>query len=450
MRQFAFTSVVAGVLLAIVPGSQAATAPNNAVPRTHTLLYYRMGGGDPAARAANPSAVAVHLGIGAALKLNYSCGKFDIGLSWSTLMNNFAHLGQQVTAAVHAGIAALPLYILQRAQPGLYEIFQTYSVKADKVINAALESCQQMEAQIKAGQDPYAQWAGLAKGEGWMDQANTPNSDIVATKTAIEANGGRKGTTWIGGTPAGGALQLPIKPVNDVSVASYNLTMNQGVTASNSLSYTSTQLPLPKLFPTPQSAADFATSVLGDQQIGTCADVDCPGKGSQAATGLMPKYEAEVPVAKQQLTTALSTPNPTFNYLDTLSAPGVAITPDVIRALQNLPPDVQAATADRLSKEIALARTVDRALMIRNLLVTGMTIPEVQANGPSTQDLNHRIADMNRYIDDLMFEQRVRKEIVSGTSELLLQAYQGDRATSAATSRNPSVDQSPLKDGRVQ
>ena len=189
MRQFAFTSVVAGVLLAIVPGSQAATAPNNAVPRTHTLLYYRMGGGDPAARAANPSAVAVHLGIGAALKLNYSCGKFDIGLSWSTLMNNFAHLGQQVTAAVHAGIAALPLYILQRAQPGLYEIFQTYSVKADKVINAALESCQQMEAQIKAGQDPYAQWAGLAKGEGWMDQANTPNSDIVATKTAGKHTG---------------------------------------------------------------------------------------------------------------------------------------------------------------------------------------------------------------------------------------------------------------------
>lgn len=440
-------------MLATCLAASIATTPLFAqtqnVPRSNSSLYYRIGGGAPAARASNPGAVAMKLGIGANLKLNYTCGKFDIGASWSNLMNGFSQLGTQITGAVKAGISALPLYILERAQPGLYELFQTYSKKAEIAVAAALQSCEQMEAQIKAGKDPYAQWIGLAKGEGWATQASASN-DVVAAKTSVETNNGNSGVTWLGGQKAGGFAQNAIRPINDMAVAGYNVTMNQPVTSSNTLNYTNSQLPLSKVFPKPQDAADFATSVLGDLSVATCDGPSCPNKGAQAGTGLKPKYEAEIPAAQTQLNTVLTTSNPTYSNLDALSAPGVSVTTDVVRAIRELPPDMQAIAAQRLAKEIALARTIDKALIVRNLLITGLTLPEPQKFEPAKDDTEKRIAALNRYIDDLLFETRVRREVVSETSQALLQTYSATRAISTATGTQRAPDTSVMSDGRVK
>jgi integrating conjugative element protein (TIGR03755 family) len=426
-----------------------ASAQTQSVPRSHSALYYRIGGGSPAARAPNPNAVALKLGIGGQLRLNYTCGKFDIGASWSNLMNGFSQLGTQLTGAVQAGISALPLYILERAQPGLYELFQSYSKKADVTVATALKSCEQMEAEIKAGKDPYAQWIGLAKGQGWAAQASN-GIDVVQAKTNVEQNNGIAGVTWIGGAQAGGEFQNPIRPINDLTVAGYNVTINVPVASSNTVNYTNSQLPLAKLFPKPQDAADFATQVLGDLQVSTCDSVSCPNKGAQAGTGLMPRYEAEIPAAQTQLAAVINTSNPSYSNLDQLSAPGVSITGDVIRAIRELPPDMQAIASQRLVKEIALARTIDKALVVRNLLITGLNLPEPQKYDPAKDDAAKRIAALNRYIDDLLFETRVRREIVSETSQALLQTYQTQRATSTATGAQRPVDPHVLSDGRVK
>ena len=71
--------------------------PVQAQPVSNSSLYYRMGGGSPGGAAANGKQVANTLGLGGVLRLNYSCGKFDIGLSWQTMMNGFSQLGTQVT-----------------------------------------------------------------------------------------------------------------------------------------------------------------------------------------------------------------------------------------------------------------------------------------------------------------------------------------------------------------
>ncbi len=120
----------------------------------NSSLYYRMGGGSPGGAAAYRGQLANTLGIQGNLRLNYSCGKFDIGLSWSNLMNGFSSLGTQVSNAVKAGIASLPLYVLQRAQPGLYQLFQNYSLKADTMIGAALKTCEEMEPSSARGRIP--------------------------------------------------------------------------------------------------------------------------------------------------------------------------------------------------------------------------------------------------------------------------------------------------------
>ena len=189
-------------------------------------LYYQLGGNSPGGNANYKSQIPLQLSLAANLRLNYSCGKFDIGLSWETLMNDIEQFGDKVTNAVKAGIAALPMYIFQRAQPGLYQLFQTYSAKADAMIAAALKTCEEMEAQIKAGGNPYEDWENIAKVESWKFRASL-NGDVVEAKKEINKNeeANKNGVSWIFGERAGGVGTQPLRPVRDLSIAGYNLSL---------------------------------------------------------------------------------------------------------------------------------------------------------------------------------------------------------------------------------
>lgn len=430
-------------------GMAPATAQTQDVPRSQSQLYYRIGGSAPASRSPNPNALAVKMGLGVKLNANYTCGKFDVGLSWANLMNGFSSLGTQITGAVKSGISALPLYILQRAQPGLYELFQTYAKKAEVSVAAALDSCEQMEAQIKQGKDPYAKWVGLAKGEGWGVEAGT-NADVVSAKNKVEIENGRRGITWIGNKAAGGFAQPAIRPVNDIVVAGYNLTMMQPVTSSNTADYSSNGTPLGKAFPRPQDAADFAVTVLGDQQIATCDEPSCAPKGAVTAIGLQARYDAEIPTALNQLKLALGTSSPSYAALAAAGAPDVSLSTDVVRAIRELPADMQTISSQRLAKEIALSRTIEKALAVRAVLISGMSLPEVQKHEPALEIAKAKADMLSEFIQDLLFESRVRKEMVSDTAGVLLQAYQSRRALSAPVPTQQPADKNVMTDGRVK
>ena len=443
-RYRTLSALVAAIVIAV-----PAVAQTQDVPRSQSQLYYRIGGSAPAARSPNPNALALKMGLGTRLNANYTCGKFDVGLSWANLMNGFSSLGTQITGAVQAGIGALPLYILQRAQPGLYELFQTYAKKAEIAVSAAMDSCAQMEAQIKQGDDPYAKWVGLAKGEGWTVEAGS-NADVVSAKTKVETDNGIRGLTWIDNKMAGGFTQPSIRPVNDIVLAGYNLTMMRPVSSSNTADYSSGGAPLGKIFARPQDAADFAVTVLGDQLISTCDGPSCAQKGVVTALGLQSKYDAEIPVALDQIKLAISTTSPTYAVLAAAGGPDVAMSTDVVRAIRELPADIQAISAQRLAKEIALARTIEKALAVRSVLISGMSLPEVQKREPAMAVAKAKADLLTQYIQDLMFESRVRREMVSDTASSLLQAYQGRRALSAPVPTQPPADKNIMNNGRVQ
>ncbi|MBW8827836.1 MAG: hypothetical protein JF606_00025, partial [Burkholderiales bacterium] len=110
--------------------------------------------------------------------------------------------------------------------------------------------------------------------------------------------------------------------------------------------------------------------------------------------------------------------------------------------------ETRGTMTQRLAREIALAKTVERAFVVRNLLVTGMTAANYEK---PVDDARKRVEQLNRYIDDLMFEQRVRKEIVSNTAQLLIE---NDRNAAAAGSTaapgGREATTRSLEDGRVR
>ena len=414
------------------------------MPSSRSDLYYRLGGSDPASRSANPSATTVRLGLAGTARLNYSCGKFDFGASFETIMSKFAAIGTTITGVVRAGIAALPLYLLQRAQPGLYELFQTYAKKAEIAIEIANKSCEQMEAEIKAGKDPYDYYKRLAQGEAWKQEASV-GVDVVQAKENVAAADGRGGIPWLDGTKVGGAGMPAIRPVFDTVYAGYNTTLNRPLRAG------SAGLPtvrLTKVFATPAAASAYAVDVLGDMEVATCDHADCPTPTGSPGLGLTHKFEQEIPTATAALNTALAAPVPSDTELEDASAPGVLISRGVIDALRELPAVEREISADKLARDIALARTIDKALLIRNLMLTGRMVPEV--NKAANQDLEAKLAELNRYIDDLLFESDVRKRIASNTASILLGNFEATRRASTAVSTGRPVDPTTLQGGRVK
>ena len=453
--RFGTTRIASAVLFAaafIATSAQAATPVPAQTTRQNSSLYYLVGGGDPSPLAANPNSVNLKFGLSGGALLGYSCGKFKIGDAFAYYMTEFKNLSSTLTAAIGAAVAALPMYIFQRAQPGLYEIFQSYWAKAQVAIGAALKTCEEMEAQIKAGQNPYDDYVQLAKGEGWKYEASN-GSNVIQAKEAVQANPGKNGLQAFQGLQKGGKGQEPLRLVHDTATVGYNATMNQPPAASKDAVYPDTTR-LGKLWSSPRAAADWGVSVLGDQEVATCDDPDCGtadgGTGKSVATGLglQPKYEAAVTDVSTMMEYLVVSGDTTFDNLQVVSAPGVGMNKDVIEALRRLPVESRSAMTSRVAREVALAKTIERAFMLRNLLQTGMTAANYEK---PVDDARERVAQLNRYIDDLMFEQRVRKEIVSSTAQLLIENDRNSaaaRSTSVPGGREASTRS--LEDGKVK
>jgi hypothetical protein len=107
--------------------------------------------------------------------LGYSCGEFDISAAFSNLMDNFKNgvddAVNSVVGTINAGITALPALAIQRAMPGVYDMFQEYKLDTETDINLARTSCEQMEAQIAQGENPYANFLQDARAETWKQEA---------------------------------------------------------------------------------------------------------------------------------------------------------------------------------------------------------------------------------------------------------------------------------------
>ncbi|RMX08856.1 integrating conjugative element protein [Corticibacter populi] len=426
-------------------------AAADAQPVSASNLYYRLGGSSPASMAVNRNMNSMRLGLSAGLKMNYSCGKFDVGMSWSTLMNSVSNLGATISGAIQAGISSLPLYVLQRAQPGLYQLFQNFSQKADLLVASSLKSCEEMEAMIRNGQNPYEDWVKMAKGESWKVKASA-SGDVVQAKADINGNefAQKRGITWVNGKLAGGDSTDPIEPIKDISVAGYNATLNLPVSTSPSTDYRNTPHGVQRLvraFKDANSLSTFTTEVLGDQAIKLSASQPTT---TNTATGLGPKLEDELKDVQPKLVAAVKqSGGVSAQTLSEISAPGLGISPQLMEAIKSMPADQQALVIGRLSEEIAIHRVVDKALIARNVLITGLSLPEVQAAGDAVKDVQTKIDRLTQYIEDLLFEFRIRKEMTSSTALAILE-NQVDRSTSAAAVPGTQyVDPRPLEGGKV-
>lgn len=445
------TIVRAAIAIFFVVGAAMVPAmAETPAPTEDGLWYYEIGGADPVSLPASPRTERVTLGGSVALGLGYSCAAFDPVVAVSNSLNDIGsgadNMMDAMTAAASSAIAALPALILQRANPGLYDLFQNALLKAEESMQLATKSCETMEAEIAQGKNPYADLIVLSKGTEWKRQMGIGGNDAVSAKEAVESSNGDNGIPWIGGT-AGGAGQPPLRFTGDIVEAGYRVNLNEPASSANPPAAIP-EARLQQLWETPEEARTWVTDVVGEAIVTTC---DGCAKDSVPGTGLLPKKLAE----QTDVTTELSdlvtgATAPTLENLETVTAPGVAITRQVIEAIQEMPQAEQGLITGRLVAEIATARTLERALMARRLLLSGRQVPEVYAAAVTREHADTAVEELDREIDNLLFETRVRREVVSDTVVTLLRRSAARRQASRNIPSVPVVDPNPLKDGRVE
>jgi len=438
-------SVLCGCSLLWTTSVFAAQAPTE-----DGLWYYEIGGAEPVSVPANPSVVSVTLGGSAQLGLGYSCGKFDPVAAVTNTLNDIGagvdNMMNAMTAAASSAIAALPALILQRANPGLYDLFQNALLKAEETMQLATKSCEQMEAEIAQGKNPYADLITLSKGNDWKVQMGVGGNDAVTAKTTVESSNGNNGVPWIGGQ-AGGSGQPVLEFTGDIVEAGYNINMNRPVTDPSPVPVASSTR-LSEVWPSPADARDWTVEVVGENIVTTC---DTCRKDSIPGTGLLPKLYQESAAVTIDLQNLVSGATPlTLTNLDKITAPGVAITRQVIEAIREMPASEQSLIMGRLVSEISTARTVEKALFARRLLLSGRQVPEVYATEVAREHADNSIVELDKEIENLLFETRVRKEVVSDTVSTLLERAAARRQSSLTVPEVPATDPNPLRGGRVQ
>ena len=328
-----------------------------------------------------------------------------------------------VTTTAKGAIASLPLYIFQRALPGLYELFQSYSADFSLDFDNAVKTCEDFEREILAGNDPYQDWIQMTKAGAWKIEMVT-NPDAVQAKKNVESHGGDVGVPYPdvssgSTTHLGGSGQPPLEPIRNATEAGWNVLL--GRAPSSNAPYTppsGVNMRMTQIFPTPTDAGQYAVDVLGDVQARTCDG--CTNAGTPG-NGLGPQYEAHRSAIATDLATLVSgTGTSTATDLKKVSAPSVAVTGRVIEALRSLPPDERSIMAGRLAADVAMARTIEEAFTIRRMLLAAKRVPEVAANKQAFEYVDEAVKEIEEEIDSFLFEQRVSKEIAGNTAAAVI------------------------------
>lgn len=426
----------------------SAHAPSS--PPEDGLWYYEIGGAQPVSAPANPSVTSVSVGGNARLGLGYSCMKLDPVTAVENTLNEVKdgveNMLNAMTQAATGAIASLPAIILQRANPGLYDLFQNALVRAEYKVDLATKSCEQIEAAIGNNKNPYEDLIVLSKGNDWKVQMGISGNDPVTAQEAVESSNGSNGLPWIGGQ-AGGNDQNPIALTGDIVKAGFNIELNRSPSSQGPVSYDASRR-ITQVWNSPDDVANWTVKVVGEHEVTTCEDCS---KSSTPGHGLGPVLETEEANVSNELNTIVNSSSPpSLMNLTKVSAPGIAITRQVVESVQTLPRTERHIVVERLATEIAVARTVEKAFLARRTLKSGGQLPEVHANLVAKEHVEQIIRDLDSEIERLVFENRIRKELVSDTVQKLLIRNKNRHNESLSVPESGRRDPNPLLDGRVK
>ncbi|MBZ9559074.1 MULTISPECIES: hypothetical protein [unclassified Modicisalibacter] len=440
-------------------------------------LYYEIGGAAPFEASAGLGHTPRPRALGIRWDVDATCGNFDLGATVSNQLNGvtrgFEDMMGNVVSNATGAVASLPAMIIQRANPGLYDLLTNGVLQGRLDFDKSKLSCQRMSREL-ADATLGGRMQKAAMAENWQDIAAS-NTDAVAAQEEAEAQAGNAGRTWVGGQKRGGQGQEPVRVVEDTAKAGYNLLHGRTDTTSEAPvsgggggwgsvstsngdwvggggiaggggmggggtgSGSDCQGGMCTLWGTPEAAAEWTRKIVGDTEIRTCDG--CDKTASIAGTGLIRELEDEQKAIHEHLVDMLNGGAITQSKLNAVSAGnGLAVSRGVIEAMRADPQGP--LLAQRLASEMALARTLTKAMWARRTLIAGTSDPGIENNEEGMSALDRKLQAFNRDIELLKSEMEIRQSLASNAA---MQALR--RAANRASGTSP--DETALPQPRL-
>jgi len=415
-------------------------------------LFYTLGGGSVISQPATRNNMK-KLGISAGWSSDLMCGNFDLKTTVANQLNGvtdgFKNLMGDVIQGATGAVASLPAMVIQRANPGLYDALTNGVLQANVAFDKAQLNCQNMAKRMMDFSDT-SKWTQAAVAEEYKSLVNSGDPDAIRIEKKSTAIGGTSGRKWIGGQNRGGKGQPAIKPTHDLVAAGFNMMNELPVTSTASVNTVSCDGSVCARYKNSEDAAKAVVSVLGDKILRTCTDsTKCEDGGEEqqsgatAGAGLTPMLEEAVKYNTEHLVKLVNgSEKLSSENLAKLKTGSLAVSPGVIRSLQR-DPDNLPLTA-RLASELAMAETVETALIMRRMLVTGMSEPYASTEKDALSEGENRIEALDREIAALKNEMELKRELANNS---ILTIIERDNARVGS---NPMIQETDSTDSRFR
>jgi len=385
-------------------------------------FYYELGGGEPISRAATNRNATFSIGADAAWNTDLVCGDFDMSFSVDQQLQGvkgaFSNLMTSVIGAATGVVASLPGLVIQKLNPALYDLLQNGILQGSKEFHLAEATCEGLVDTIGDVSNGGG-WETLAKGHWWATESQG-GGEILETKERADSDGLDAGVIWVAGNNHGGRTQPPIELVGDTSKAGYNQLIQRSPSNTTQPLTTCAGAAICEEWASPQDFANWMIEVVGEEKVRTCKN--CNKVETQAGKGLaaqVTKEQNQIAIDLDSLVAAGGPPS-LADLKNVSGGPGMLISRRVVEAIREEKPEEQAALISRLAAEMALSRTMERAMIARRALLAGMKEPNIASTGIATDSLKDFVSELEQEIDHLLFEMDVRHRVAANTASHLL------------------------------
>ena len=427
------TLLVAAITLVVgVAWAQTRIDPNGVNVSGSVIgddVLYSIGGGRAVSMGGAGNMQSIGVGVG--WNSNLICGDMSITTTLQNQLNGITNGFQTIMSNViqnaTSAVALLPALIIQRADPGLYNLLTNGILQARLDFDRSKMTCRAIANRMADMAGGQAGWDQLAEGMALRDAVSS--TDAVSAIEQAESNKGNNGVPWVGGGNAGGSGQSSIKVVGDVTRAGYNLLNGRSVTDTSSIARSACGNRLTcQTWSSPGAAAAFANRVLGEREQRTCEN--CTKTQTTPGVGLTPVIQEEYETKLQALQELVTGARPTtLANLDAAGNSSLPITRGVIEALRDEPD--QDVLGRRLASEAALSSVLEKALLLQRTLLTGKKEPNVAANELAVQAVDQENSALEQEINNLKTELELRRTLAGNSAMAIIQRH----STRAAGSR---------------
>ncbi|EOV0875635.1 integrating conjugative element protein [Vibrio parahaemolyticus] len=387
-------TLLVSAMLISYPAMAGLTVDTTTSGSTNTdVLHYTLGGGPVISLPARAKHIDSH-GLGVGWDMNLQCGMLDPKLTVQNQLNGVTDgfqdmMGDMLTNATSA-VLSLPGYYLQKKDPGLYDLITNGVLQGKFDFDDARTSCEEMVSTMgeMTKEDAYST---LARAEAWTNAVKS--GDAVQAKKDVLDDMGDSGITWVGGAKYGGRNQPAINATTDATRVGFELLTDEEQKEAHQGLY--------QYWDDEEAMSEWVTNVIGSQTIQT--GMDKSQTESTPGIGLSQEVTTEGMTLESELRQAL------LDDVETPHFPRVLL--DALKERQ-----VDDNTLSRISSELALSHTIEKALYARRALLSGKYEVNIAQHGAAQDDITDAVHRLEGEIDMLRYEAQVRQDIGTRTA----------------------------------